>query len=153
MSVNATDYDAHRNVTTFQSQILFKAMALKIALNNMESLKIKLVLFFKIGRCLLNPVGGQDLRQASKVGGVWVTAPERDQKTFRSGSSGGSLREHVPSGLTHPDLPPCRLVLCGMELQVALAPVSFSSTVKVSPCWKAFSSLGSSLLVVLLSGR
>lgn len=97
-------------------------------------------------------MGGQDLCQASEVGGVWVTVPERDKKTLMTRSSVvqpcGSAKT-----FTHPDLPPCRLVLCGMQLQVTLAPVSFSTTVKVSPCLKAFSSLGSSLLVVSLSGR
>lgn len=98
-------------------------------------------------------MGVQDLCQASKVRGVWVTVPERDKKTFITRTSVVELSGDIPSGFTYPDLPPCRVVLCGMQFQVTLAPVSFSITVKVSPCLKAFSSLGTSLLVVSKSGR
>lgn len=62
-------------------------------------------------------------------------------------------RENIPGGFTHPDLPPCRVVLCGMQFQATLAPAPFSTTVKVRPFLKALSSLGSSLLAVSLSGR
>ncbi len=54
---------------------------------------------------------------------------------------------------THPVLAPWVLVLCGMRSQVTLLPLSFSVTVKVSPCLKAFFSLGNSFLVSSQSGR
>lgn len=108
------------------------------------------LLFFRLGRRLLNPIGGQDLWQMNKVRGIWVTVPERDKMP----------NEMTPrallfcsSGPTHRDLPPCSLVLCGMQSQVTLLPVSFSTTVKVSPRLKALSSLGSSFLAAAQSGR
>ena len=64
-----------------------------------------------------------------------------------------SSAKRVPTWLTHPDLPPCRLVLCGMQSQVTLASVSLPVTVKVSPRLKASSSRGSSCLVFSQSGR
>lgn len=42
---------------------------------------LRLVSFLRPEGWLLNPVGAQDLWQASEVSGIWVTVPERDKKT------------------------------------------------------------------------
>lgn len=102
-------------------------------------------------------MSAQDLWQASEVGEIWVTVPVRHKSmasiTWATAVFNSAALLGISTGLTHPDLPPCKLVLCGMQSQVTMASVSFSTTVKVRPWLKAFSSLGSSCLVFSQSGR
>lgn len=52
----------------------------KYSANGSNHMNIELQMNSSDFRWLLDPVCGQDIRQARQVGGIWVTVPERDKR-------------------------------------------------------------------------